>query len=752
MSHWSLVPEFIALLFIIVIMLFFYDKQRVRTFRRSLYWGCLWISAVSILLNVAGAYLIAYPHLVSPEFNTLINTLYFWCSMFMCSVVAMYLFHKMLEYVYNKHCLKRAFIGLSAVMVAYTLLSIWNLKSGIFFYFDAAGVYHRGIYNRIGYLGLLIELVMLIICYIRNRRSISKEILRVIQMVVPIVLIIAGLQVTLLRFLYLNGTIIALVNLVIFINFQSHPIEADSLTGLGNRNSFLDEIKLRTAGHQQYQIVCISLQNFGMITRRLGYAIGDGILHEVAQYFSSLHPEARAYRIASVSFAVLLPVNDCSEQDAVIEQIRSRFEKNWEVGRTSCKLPYYGASMLYQMQPWTAEQVMVYLEYTLAQAKADDKQMLLFDDHIEKRYQRREHLIHTMQRAISDRRFQVYYQPVYNCRTRLFDTAEALVRLTDYNGDPISPGEFIPLAEETRMIDDISWIVIEKVCALMGEDGVPGLHQVSINLSVQQFMQKDLIPRIEALMKRYHTPAQALRFEITESAILDDESLVKNVMDQMKAHGFTFYLDDFGTGYANFSRVQDLPFEVIKLDRSLLFKHPAKPGAQTLPDVLTPFFHSLGHLVVAEGVETAEQLDWMLQIGVDRIQGFYFARPMTEENLLAFFHEQHRKQMTDLNIEADLSKKVAVRYLVSSAADATVANSIEPAAASSAALAFSVAEAIGVKAEPLSVDIDSPVDVLFLGCFVSSDTADEQVADAAATQLAAFLDRNQGKYEKVVKL
>lgn len=731
MSHWSLVPEFISLLFIIVIMLFFYDKHRVRTFRRSLFWGCLWTSIISILLNVAGAYLIAYPHLVSLEFNTLINTLYFWSTVLMCSVVAMYLFHKMLEYVYDKHCLKRAFIGLSSVVAMYTLLAIWNLKSGVLFYFDSAGVYHRGIYNRIGYLGLLIEVFMLVMCYIRNRRSISKKILRVIQIVIPIALILAGLQVTVLRALYLNGTIIALVNLVIFINFQSHPIEADSLTGLGNRKSFLDEIKLRTAGHQQYQIICISLNNFGMITRKLGYSVGDGILHEVAQFFSSLHPEGRAYRITSVSFAVLLPLQHVAEQEVAIEKIQNRFEKTWQVGRASCTLPFHGASLLYQLQPWTAEQVMVYLEYTLAQAKNAEKQMLLFDDQIEKRYQRREHLIHTMQRAIADRRFQVYYQPVYNCKTRLFDTAEALVRLTDYNGDPLSPGEFIPLAEETRMIDDISWIVIEKVCALMGEDGVPGLKQISINLSVQQFMQKDLVERIETLMKRYHTPAEALRFEITESAILDDETLVRNVMEQMKAHGFTFYLDDFGTGYSNFSRVQELPFEVIKLDRSLLLQHPSCAGAQALPDVLLPYFHSLGHIVVAEGVETTEQMDWMMRIGVDRIQGFYFARPMTEENLRALFHEQHRKQVNQLNIPADSSKKVAVRYFASTH--------------SNASLAFSVAEAVGVSAEPISVDLAGPVDVLFLGSFEPDDVSAEE-------QLQIFLESNRSKYEKVVRL
>ena len=132
------------------------------------------------------------------------------------------------------------------------------------------------------------------------------------------------------------------------------------------------------------------LKNFGMITRKLGYSVGDGILHEVAQFFSSLHPEGRAYRIASVSFAVLLPLQHAAEQEVAIEKIQNRFEKTWQVGRASCTLPFHGASLLYQLQPWTAEQVMIYLEYTLAQAKNDEKQMLLFDDQIEKRYQRRQ--------------------------------------------------------------------------------------------------------------------------------------------------------------------------------------------------------------------------------------------------------------------------------------------------------------------------------------------------------------------------
>lgn len=660
MNHWSLVPEFMALLIIGVIMIFYYDKKRISTSRRKLFWGCLAISAVSIILNVICVYLIEYASKIPVMLNIVMNTLYFWISMMMCTVMVFYLVQRILEYVYERKCMRKAIVGLSLVMIAYTFLAIWNIWSGVFFYFDELGNYHRGIYNRVGYGGLLIEVIMLLICYVRNRKSVSKETIRVLKIAVPLAMLIALLQVTVLRFLYLNGTIIALVNLVIFICFQSRPIETDGLTGLGNRKSFFDEISLRTESRQKYQIISISLHNFGAVTRKLGYKKGDAILHEIAEYLSEFHKEGRAYRISNVSFAIVLPWKGEGEQELFIEKMMERFEHPWRMGGESCGLDYHGASLIYQLQDWTAEQVIIYMEYTMSQAKNDDRKMVRFDRAIENRFRRREYLVETLQRAIKDQRFQVYYQPVYHCKENGFASAEALVRLKDYNDENISPGEFIPLAEETRMIDDISWIVIEKVCALMGGDGVPGLRQVSVNLSMQQFLQKDLIGRIEAIMKRYRTPSDAIRFEITERVILDDEVYIKEIMDRMKEKGLRFYLDDFGTGYANFSQVLDLPFEVIKLDRSLLAQHPDKPKAQQLPDVLVSFFHNLGHTIVAEGVETKEQLEWMYRIGVDRIQGFYFARPMPEDDLRMLFAEQEKNRMVKLQVED--KKKIAVRY------------------------------------------------------------------------------------------
>lgn len=713
MNHWALVPEFVALLVIGVIMMFYYDKKQIKTPRRKLFWFCLGISATSIILNVICVYLIEYSQHIPLMLNVVMNTLYFWISMAMCTVMAYYLFQRILEYVYDKRCMAKAKIGLSAVMILYTFLAIWNLRSEVFFYFDEFGHYQHGRYNRIGYGGLLVEAIMLGICYIRNRKSVSKETNRVLKTAVPIALFIAVLQVSVLRFLYLNGTIIAVVNLIIFISFQNRPIETDSLTGLGNRKYFFDELALRTDGHQKYQIISVSLNNFGAVTRKHGYQKGDAILHEIAKYLSEFHIEGRAYRISNVTFAIILPWKGEYEQELFIEKITDRFNNPWKIGSESYDVEYYGASLTYQFQDWTAEQVLIYIEYALTQAKKDGLKMVCFDTCIEQRFQRREYVLETLQRAIKNQCFQVYYQPVYHCKEQCFASAEALVRLKDYINENISPAEFIPLAEETKMIDEISWIVIEKVCALMGGDGVPGLKQVSINLSMQQFLRKDLVERIDLLMKRYSTPADAIRFEITERVLLDDASYINEIMNQMREKGLQFYLDDFGTGYANFSQILDLPFEVVKLDKSLLAKHPEKPKAQSLPDVLVSFFHDLGHIVVAEGVETKEQLEWMQRIGVDRIQGFYFARPMTEDDLRAIFAEQEKERIAKSRMEVDKLKKVAVRYAGNSEKLRKLANAF--------------AEAANVEANDITVPLTEKVEVLFVGN--DDNTEDAEIAE-----------------------
>ncbi len=178
-----------------------------------------------------------------------------------------------------------------------------------------------------------------------------------------------------------------------------------------------------------------------------------------------------------------------------------------------------------------------------------------------------------METSIRQRRFKVWYQPVFNLKTNRFSSAEALLRLRDYDGEPVSPSEFIPLAEETGLIDDLSWIVLEEVCTLLGQMR-DKIDSISINLSMQQFEDRSLCARIHECLNRCGLNPDQLKIEVTERVLLQDMDYMKRMMEEMTGEGFGFYLDDFGTGYSNLSCALSLPFEYIKLDRSLWYVCP----------------------------------------------------------------------------------------------------------------------------------------------------------------------------------
>ena len=638
MIRWPLLSEYFALILIIIIMLFFYDKRQVHSFRRRLYWCCLWLSVASILLNITSVYTIENFHRFPLWVNMLLNSAYFIVSVLMCSVIAFYLFQRMLEYVYDKRCLRRAAVGLTAVTLAYLLLTLWNLDSGVLFYFDQAGNYCRGPLNKVGFAVPAVELVMLITCYVRNRRSVGRAMVRIMCTVPTVVVLLVAYQLAYPEQL-LNGAISALADLIIFISFQSSRIERDGLTGVYNRKSFLEELTLRTAGRQEYQVILVALKQFSRVNQVYGHGGGDAVLFQIASFLRSAAGGGRVFRFSSVEFALLLP----GREETQLEKVCRRFREDWMLGEDRVSVPACVAELTYRGQDWTPEQLIGYLEYSIRLAKEENRELVHFDGETARRHQRREYLIRTLQQAIRDGGFQVWYQPVYHRDTGSFHSAEALLRLSDDQGRSIPPGEFIPLAEETGMIDALSWIVLDGVCRFLGSGTVPELKSVSINLSMQQFLRKDLGQRIEEALERYGVAPERLKLEITERVLLDNTAYVRESMAELRRRKLNFYLDDFGTGYSNFSSVLDLPFEAIKLDRSLMVGLPDNPKARMMADTIIPFFHKLGETVVAEGIESRQQAELALRCGADRLQGFYYARPMPEAELVTWFRDQKER-------------------------------------------------------------------------------------------------------------
>ena len=253
-----------------------------------------------------------------------------------------------------------------------------------------------------------------------------------------------------------------------------------------------------------------------------------------------------------------------------------------------------------------------------------------------------------LKEKIADRSFEMYYQPIYSVADGAFSYAESLMRIPNSPMGPIYPSEFIPIAEETGLIIDITYIMLEKVCRFINrllEKGIP-IQSIHVNFSAIQFSQTDLKEKVLEIIRENQTPMSAIKIEFTESTLAENTQVVSKFAVEMEKHGIKMGLDDFGTGYSNIASVINIPFGTVKLDKSLVWVSEKNKKSALAVKNLSHTFQELGMTVVAEGVETEEQRKLVVDFGIDQIQGFYYAKPMPEDQMEDFMirHKSFRLQ------------------------------------------------------------------------------------------------------------
>ncbi len=256
----------------------------------------------------------------------------------------------------------------------------------------------------------------------------------------------------------------------------------------------------------------------------------------------------------------------------------------------------------------------------------------LFDARLNSEVLERQHIENDLDEAICERRFIPYFQPKVD-RGGFIVGAEALVRWVLPNGDIKGPASFIEVAERSGNIDRIGAIVILKTCKLAAEWSASGLPDVpiSINLSPRQFGQELLVEEITGIIEASGVDPRRLEFEITESGIMTNERESIKKLLRLKDLGVTISIDDFGTGYSSFSKLKDYPVDTVKMDKSFIDPLPEDRRAAIIASAIVDLAHTLSFTVVAEGVETQAQLNFLDTIFCDQFQGYLFSRPVPAE-------------------------------------------------------------------------------------------------------------------------
>ncbi len=421
-----------------------------------------------------------------------------------------------------------------------------------------------------------------------------------------------------------------------------HLAYHDALTLLPNRRLLLDRLEQALAAgarrESQGALLFIDLDNFKVLNDTRGHDAGDQLLVEVAQHLlTCVREEDTVARVGGDEFMILLN-NLGTQSRQVMQSCRSVAEKVVTAlgqpyvinGHTHYVTPSVGIT-LFAGDQLSVRELMKQADIAMYQAKADGRNTLrYFDPEMQAELAARAALEAALREGIVEQQFLLLYQPQVD-RLQGITGAEVLLRWNHPQRGIVSPTEFIPIAEETGLILAIGYWVLEATCMLLYEwSRLPHNSDLdlAVNVSPYQFKQADFVDRVRAILETTKAPAHHLKLELTESILIDciQDSIDK--MNALKALGVEFALDDFGTGYSSLSYLTRLPLQQLKIDRSFISQLPDNTIDAVVAQTIINMARSLNMSVIAEGVETEAQLQFIEQQGCTSYQGYLFSKPL----------------------------------------------------------------------------------------------------------------------------
>lgn len=409
----------------------------------------------------------------------------------------------------------------------------------------------------------------------------------------------------------------------------------DPLTGLANRRLFVDEIRTHFDQRTPVALLFIDLDDFKLVNDSLGHPVGDRVLQVVAERIDrTIGPDARAARLGGDEFAVLIPNPVHSEVLTLVATIQAEIERPIAVGNHALVgQASIGISFSEAFDALEPDALLGDADLAMYQAKTSGKGgYSVFAPELRGHAKSRVELSQRLRKAVREDELSVAYQPVVIFPDNRIVAFEALCRWTDAELGPVSPADFIPLAESSGLIVDLGRSMLRKVCRDMARwrDELGVLPKVSVNISGRQIALESFVDEVRSVLDEFGLTPSQLCLEITETSLIDRSEAVLNRLNQLRQLGIGLALDDFGTGYASLSYLREMPFDVLKIDRSFIMDLGDDAQANSLLLSIISLGNALDLLVVGEGVETETQREILAAAGCQLAQGFLFYRPLTE--------------------------------------------------------------------------------------------------------------------------
>ncbi len=643
---WNMLGEWLALVYSVILYINFRrDNDSHSTRQRVLGW--MYVSVIfTIIFTIASSYTTGYYDRV-PGLVAQFATLGYFVFLPMPGV---FCFFYTVSLLYKKSTQQKYIKRWRAAWIPYTLYLVGlvaNLFIGFIYSIDPVVGYTQGAIVSIPYAINAMYFAGIVATAIKNKNTLNGNVYRGL-LSGSIIGAIAMLTQYFLPSVILTGSAWFVATLIIHIFMLNEKRSKDRLTSLYNRDIMLFNMEKKAQKKSKFTLFVFSVRNFKAINEKMGLRFGDILLEEIAESFRTLFPEDAVYRYSGDEFAVLL--DEVDEKNAKLINVAAAvFARGFYVEGTDVDLDIVYARVDYPEFGKDTRTLISSADYAITTAKkTSHENNYIYDIELCERMSRRNEIINRLKYAIANDGVVVNYQAIYCVATGKFTQAEALMRLKPDGKEPIFPGEFIPLAEESGLIVNLTYLMLEKVCLDfskmkrdMGDKNL--ISSISVNIPYVQFLQFGIYEKIISIINKYGLEPGDIKMEITERTLVSDAERVKHVMTKMQKAGFIFELDDFGVEYSNMSLFLKLPVDIMKIDKSLIDTVTVSENNKEFFRCLIQGAKAVGSQIIVEGIEDKEILDFVVGCGCDYIQGYVFTRPLPYAEFVEFTQKSNGK-------------------------------------------------------------------------------------------------------------
>lgn len=636
-----------AILICIIVGGLFFSKKHFpsKSNRLFLTIGAMIITASAF--DVISVYTLAHADTVPLWLNYLVNGIFFFS--FNCTYIVYFIYISLIT-ERNKSKFGKTMQIVSTVALVYIgLMVITTPWLKLIFYFEE-GVYKHGPLHVSFYVVAFLMLGACIFTILTSSRKINKMHL-ITTCSIAVISIVAILIQYIWNELLLVDFVAALLFFMLFHSLQNPDDYLDKELDIFNMKAFLQKVMNYSGKKRGFTVLAFEIEGLQFVDQFMGVERGNDLLTAVVKdCLNGLKGDL--YHLDGTRFAYIFDKNN-KDFAEYADWLKWRFVSAFHVNRVAVNLTVRMCKVDFPEVASTREELLNAIDSALEQAKEENSYDVIeaSKETIEK-HQRSAIITHILKSAVRNKSFEVYFQPIYSIDDGAFSAAEALVRLKDPELGFIPPDEFIPLAERSGLILEVGDIVFHKVCEFLCSPEVAelGISYVEVNLSMVQCMQEDLHKHLKDIMDKYQIPYNMIDFEVTETFSTSDNKILMNNMVRLIDSGCSFAVDDYGTGFSNTDYLIELPFELVKLDKSVVWAATDNDKALKVLEHTAAMIKSLGLKIVAEGVETFDQVLMLRSMGCDFLQGYYFSKPIPPEEYVEFMHNTKaciKEKLTD---------------------------------------------------------------------------------------------------------